>query len=82
VFGDYNSTIPSTAQTAESVQNYYRKPTEIYARVMQLRHHFGLKPGELVSHSKSNEILRKVTAEQTPVSSELIPDGPHFNFEG
>lgn len=36
--------------------NYFADPTEVYARVMQLRHQFKLKPGQLIDDNLANKI--------------------------
>lgn len=56
------------AETAESLGrkggarkaiSYYREPTEIYARMMEIRHAEGLKPGQKISPRMMDDIMEK-----------------------
>ena len=41
----------------EFATSYYRSPDEVYARIMQMRHHGGWKPGQQISQDEVNNVL-------------------------
>lgn len=52
--------------------NYLIDPTEVYARIMQLRHQFNLKPGQLVDDKLAGDILYKGLTGNTFVHSNFF----------
>lgn len=58
---------------------YLSDPTEVHARIMELRKHFGLKPGEMVTPEKANQMMGSVFYGDTPVSKKF---GEIFQDEG
>lgn len=64
------------------VGNYLKDPTEVYARVMQLRHQFGFKPGQIIDMSTSNSIIDQGLVGKTlidPGFFKQIKSNPAFN---
>lgn len=55
------------AKTMTDNINYLTTPTEIHARVNELRNFFDLKPGDVVDGPKSLEMYKAVNAGKTPV---------------
>lgn len=48
--------------------SYLTRPTEVYARVMELRKQFGLKPGQIVDKKLGEKIFTKGVLNKTEVS--------------
>ena len=59
---------PNEMETPES---YYTRPTEVHARINELRSHYNLKPGQHISESRADDILDDIKHEKTPVSPEF-----------
>lgn len=60
---------------------YLASPTEVHARIMQLRKHFDLKPGQDVTPKMAHNILTEVSKGTTPVTknfTRLFDDAGSF----
>ena len=49
--------------------DYLEDPTEIYARIMELRKYMGKKPGELVSADEVEKLIQSGKNGDTPIHS-------------
>ena len=47
---------------------YVANPTEVHARIMQLREHFKLKPGQEVTPEMAQNILTEIKKGTTPIT--------------
>lgn len=64
-----------------SHDNYLKKPTEVYARVQQIRHHMGLEPGQYINPEDIDDIISRGLKGKTPVDKrffELIKNPSDF----
>ena len=64
-----------------SYDDYYKDPTEVYARVMELRNYMGLQPGQIVDDQMIDELLNSGISAETPVDKRffnLISDKEKF----
>jgi hypothetical protein len=82
IFGD-DAKIPKRNSALEfnSYDEYLQDPTEVYARIMELRKNMGLKPGEILENDKFFNIMKKGRQGKTPVDSrffELIKNSNEF----
>ena len=46
---------------------YFTDPTEIHARVNELRAHYNLKPSDIITESKANQIIDDIQGGKTPL---------------
>ena len=82
IFGD-NTKVPKRNAEGKfnTFEEYFQNPTEVYARIMQLRKYMGVKPGEIVDGHKFFGMMAKGRKGETPVDSkffDLIKDTPKF----
>jgi hypothetical protein len=57
--------------------NYFSEPTEIHARVMQARKHFGLTPETVVTPEMAGDMMKTIRQSKTPIDlkwSQLFTD--------
>lgn len=60
--------------------NYFSKPTEIHARMNQMRQHYKLKPSDKVSPEQAAKMMTEVSQNKVPLVSTLfgnLMDNPH-----
>lgn len=82
IFGK-DSKIPSKNSKGgfDSTDDYIKDPTEIYARIMEVRSRFNLKPGESIDGVKAKQIAETIESGTTPIHSSfgrLITDYNKF----
>ena len=82
IFGD-NTKVPkrNAEGNFNTLEEYFQNPTEVYARIMELRNYMGVKPGEIVDGHKFFGMMAKGRKGETPVDSrffDLIKDTPKF----
>jgi len=58
----------------KEIADYYTDPTEIHARINELRHHFGYQPEDILTVADANNILTRGVLGETPVDKQF------FNF--
>ena len=58
----------------ESVKDYIKTPTEIYARIMQIRKDFGLKPDQEVTEDMVKEFLSEIKKGKTKINKSFATD--------
>lgn len=51
---------------------YITDPTEVHARIGELRYHYGMKPSDQVSYDKAKNIIKEGLAGETPVHREFF----------
>jgi hypothetical protein len=47
---------------------YLADPTEVHARIMEARKHFGLTPGEYVTEERAKDIIERIGKGRSPIS--------------
>jgi len=67
---DYND--PTTGKNFNL--GYFANPTEIHARIQQVRDHFNIKPGELINIDQARNILKDVKDGKTFVNKKGFSD--------
>ena len=50
---------------------YLTDPTEIHARVMELRHHYGLTPDTVVTPKFAGKMMKDVSKNETPIDNQF-----------
>jgi hypothetical protein len=63
----------------KAYEEYLQDPAEVYARIMELRKHMNLKPGEVVTNRQFFKLMSEGAQKKTPVDPlffKLIND-PH-----
>ena len=51
--------------------DYLSDPTEVHARIMELRYHYGLKPSDKVDADFAQKILDDIKSKKTPIDSKF-----------
>lgn len=65
---------------------YMTKPTEIHARLNQIRSHYGFTPDDVISEKKAAQIIKDIKNKKTPIASKFASiienssDNPAYNF--
>jgi hypothetical protein len=54
-------------ERAEKELEYITAPTEIYARLMEARRHFNLKPGQKITNNQASDYLDAIESGSTPI---------------
>lgn len=83
IFGESAKVPKRNASTGsfDSYDDYIKNPPEIYARIMEARKHFKLRPDEEVSVKKAKQIKEAISKGETPINwvfGKLIKDVEKF----
>ena len=70
--GKSNSDIINEIGEEANYLGYLANPTEVHARIMQLRKHFNLKPSQKINDNKAHEILMDVYNNKTQVDRNFV----------
>ena len=73
IFGD-NTKVPARNNKNQfnSYEEYLQDPTEVYARIMELREHFKMKPGEIIDDDTIFKIMADGEKAKTPVDASFF----------
>jgi hypothetical protein len=73
IFGD-NTKVPARNNKNQfnSYEEYLQDPTEVYARIMELREHFKMKPGEIIDDGTIFKIMADGEKAKTPVDASFF----------
>ena len=55
----------------KAYEGYLADPTEVHARIMELRKHYDIKPNDYISKDKAQSIFKDVLDGKTPVHSDF-----------
>ena len=63
--------IESGHDTKKHYLGYLADPTEVHARIMQARHHFGLTPTDKVTSEMAESMLQVIREGKTPINKQF-----------
>jgi len=63
--------IESGYDTNKNYLGYLADPTEVHARIMQARHHFGLTPTDKVTSEMAESMLKAIKQGKTPINKQF-----------